>query len=577
MSKEPGGNRCTHPRTEKASYKGAETRFKHEKWRPRPTIAREIVEREGQIIAGRSEDVYRNCPMIEAGIQNHVDNAVGSGDRWTLKPEPDGEAIGLDGKDTAELIRRIKQLFNRHNRSHRKWFDAEGKRNTGQLARLFGRTYLWRGDAVALIAWNTQQSRPFRTTVKIIDPGRVANPSGGTFSNSKNPNVVGGVDHTDAGFARGYWIHDTAPNSNGAAAMLFRSRKSQVRYVRRRNALGRDQVVHVHRDHVAELARGVSMLVGCLSEVKCLERYTEATLEAAILQTIVALTIESDYDDALGIVGEDDQGNQLSANMEYMAESSGYHEAMAALGSDVSFDERVKAVRLWNKEKLNMQSPDQPVSQFAPFVQQIHQGIARCTGHTYASYTQDWKNTNFSGGRAGFMALNRYVESFRFDAPEHLSMCQYGSWLEDVVTSGQLQVPGMDTLTATLRFYVDRDAWTMGRFRGPAREEIDKAKQAAAFITEDKLGAFTLDRYCDTVIGDDWQNVVTQQCLEEQFINAERERCGLAALAPRDPRRNATQQQANALDESLAKLNAMTDADDEQVAGQNAEFVEPAR
>lgn len=560
--------RCTHPRTERASYKGAEQRFKNREWRPRPTIARDIVEREGQIIAGRSEDVYRNCAMIEAGIQNHVDNAIGSGDRWTLKPEPDGEAIGLDAKDTTELVRRIKKLWNRYNRSHRKWFDAEGKRNAGQLARLYGRTYLWRGDAVGLIQWNRSENRPFRTTVSIIDPGRVANPLKGlgVVGNSSNPNVVGGVDHTDAGFARGYYIHDVAPNANGAAHMLHRNRKSQVRYVRRRNALGRDQVVHVHRDHVAELARGVSALVGCLSEVKCLEKYTEATLEAAILQTIVALTIESDYDDALGVFGEDEDGNPISPDMGYMKEASGFHAKMAALGADLSFDERVKAVRLWNKEKLNMQSPEQPVAQYGPFVQQIYQGIARCLGHTYASFTQDWKNTNFSGGRAGFMAVNRFVESFRFDAPEHLSMCQYGSWIEDVITSGELQVPNMDIIEASISFYADRDSWSMGRFRGPAREEIDRAKQAAAFLTEDKLGAFTLDRYCDTVIGDDWQNVVSQQCVEEQYINDERARCGLAPLPPRDPRRNAVNQETKVLTESLEQINAQTDADDSAIA-----------
>ena len=560
--------RCTHPRERAASYKGAETRFKHREWRPRPTIARDLVEREGKIIAGRSEDVYRNCSYIEAGIQNHVDNAIGAGDRWTLKPEPDGEAIGLDAADTAELVRRIKKLFHKHNRSHRKWFDAEGKRNTGQIARLFGRTYLWRGDAVALLPWNNSESRPFRTTVRIIDPGRVANEFKGlgAVKSAQNPNIIGGVDHTDAGFARGFYIHDVAPHADGAAQMLYRSKKSKVRYVRRRNALGRDQVVHVHRDHVAELARGVSSLVACLSDVKCLERYTEATLESAILQTIVAMTIESDYDDALGLVGEDG----ASANMEYMGESSEYHKQMAALGADLSFDERVKAVRLWNKEKLNMQSPEQPVAAYTPFVQQLQVGIARCLGHTYSSLTQDWSKTNFSGGRAGLMALNRFVESFRFDAPEHLSMCQYGSWLEDVVTSGQLAVPNMDTVEASLRFYMDRDAWTMGRFRGPAREEIDRAKQAAAFLTEDKLGAFTLERYSDTVIGDDWQNVVTQQCVEEQFINNERARCGLAPLPPRDPRRNAVNAEAEALAEHLATLNAQTDADDNQVAEKNS-------
>jgi lambda family phage portal protein len=569
---EMGGNVCTHPREQRASYKGAEQRFKHREWRPRPTIARDIVEREGQIIAGRSEDVYRNCAMIEAGIQNHVDNAIGSGDRWTLKPEPDGEAIGLDAADTAELVRRIKKLWNRHNRSHRKWFDVEGKRNAGQLARLFARTYLWRGDAVALLPWVNSDNAPFRSRVKIIDAGRVANEL--KVPNSKNPNVIGGVDHTDSGFARGYYIHDRAPNAESAAAMLYRSKKSQVRYVRRRNALGRDQVVHVHRDHVAELARGVSSLVGCLSEVKCLERYTEATLEAAILQTIVALTIESDYDDALGVFGEGENGQQVSGTMGYMQESSGYHAEMAALGADLSFDERVKAVRLWNKEKLNMQSPDQPVAQYGPFVQQIHQGIARCLGHTYATYTQDWSKTNFSGGRAGLMALNRFVESFRFDAPEHLSLCQYGSWLEDVITSGQLEVPNMDTVQASLSFYVDRDAWSIGRFRGPAREEIDRAKQSAAFLTEDKLGAFTLDRYCDTVIGDDWQNVVTQQCIEEEFINAERARCKLAPLPPRDPRGSAINTETEALADSLAKLNALTDADDQNIADQNTVPVE---
>ena len=477
-----------------------------------------MVERDRRQISASAMHAYQNDPMIEAGIGYHVDAAVGSGHRWRLCPEPDIE--GMDSVDRAELKKRIKKLWRKHTGSYRYWIDGEGKKTFNQLVRLFTKTYLWRGEAAATIQRRTTpDNRPFATAINIITPGRIRDDERMSDREKTERRIVGGIEHTPNGFPAGYFIHRSSDNS-----VLQRS-SQRPDYVRRRDALGRDQVVHIHRAHIPELARGVSQLVACLRTLRCLDKYSDKTLEAAILQTLLAVTIETDYENsAQQLFANDESEEQVSGTMALMGESAEFHKQMRQKHGKnyMQFGDNVRAGHLWANEKLNMTNPKMPVQQYGNYVSKLQQGLARCFGHTYATFTQDWTATNFSGARAGFIGVNRVVENIAADCAEPFSCAGYNAWLEDVVTSGELQVPNMDTVTASLMFYADRESWVCCSFRGPAKEEIDKQKQAAAFKTEMELGVFTAERYCDTVLAQDWRDVYDQKIEEECYWNERR-------------------------------------------------------
>lgn len=548
MSGEHVGHKCVHPQKRQSAFRACEDRLACETFRSFEQDVNTMVERDRRQIAEKSLDAYQNNELIEGGIGYHVDATVGSGGRWRLCPEPDID--GMDPIDRAEFIRRIKKLWKKHTTSPRYWIDGEGKKTHTQLVRSFTKTYLWRGEAAATIQWRESENRPFRTAINVIDPSRIRDDDRMSDREKSERRIVGGIEHTASGYPLGYFVH------RGSDRSVIDRRNQRPDYIRRKNALGRDQLVHIHRGHLPELSRGISQLVACLKTLRCLEMYSDKTLEAAILQTLIAVTIESDYDDAGQLFASDD-GEQVSGSLQYMSEAGQFHSDMKARGKEFKFGDNVRAGRLWNKERLNMTQPNQPVQQYGNYVGKLEEKFARCFGHTYATLTQDWSQTNFSGARAGFIGVNRFVESLSADCAEPFSCITYCAWMEDVLTSGELAVPNMDTATASLRFYTERDSWTCCRFRGPAKEEIDKAKQATGFLTEQKLGAFTLDRYSDVVLGEDWRDVVDQQCIEEAYIAEKRANEGLPPLPPVDPRSAVNSEQL------LAVLNNQMQSENE--------------
>jgi lambda family phage portal protein len=511
-------------RARHSAFRATEGRLSCENFRPFEEDVNKMVERDRQEISASALHAYQNDPMIEAGIGYHVDATVGSGHRWRLCPEPD--VAGMDSADRAELIKRIKKLWRKHTGSHRYWIDGEGKKTHNQLVRLFTKTYLWRGEAAATIQRRTiPENRPFATAINIITPGRIRDDERMSDREKTERRIVGGIEHTPNGYPAGYFIHRSSDNS------IIQRSNERPSYVRRRDEFGRDQVIHVHRAHLPELARGVSQLVACLRTLRCLDKYSDKTLEAAILQTLLAVTIETDYENSAQQLFAGEEQEPVSGSMALMGESAEFHKTMRAKYGDkyLSFGDNVRAGHLWANEKLNMTSPNMPTQQYGAYVSKLQQGLARCFGHTYATWTQDWTATNYSGARAGFIGINRVVENIAADCAEPFSCAVYNAWLEDVITSGELQVPNMDTITATLSFYTDRESWACCRFRGPAKEEIDKQKQAAAFKTEKELGVLTAERYCDVVLAEDWRDVIDQQLTEECYWNEQRAEKGLPA------------------------------------------------
>lgn len=517
MNTEHVGTCCNHRKVPtKTAYAGADSRLDLTKWHPVDTAADLEVRCDRRIIKARAKDVARNEPIIAGAIQHQIDAAIGT--QLRLKPDPDGIELNWTETQTAAAISSIKRKWRRDTLSKSNWFDVTGHNNLLELAALHTRTYLIRGESFALVSWRQENTAaPFRTVVQIIDPDRVCTPTG----MESDETIKDGIQYSEAGYALGYWIADKHPKDP-----TFRGRRGDWTYRRARNDVGRQLVIHTYNKNTPELSRGVSELASCLKTIKKLEIYTTAEIEKAIVQSMVAATITSDMPNAHEILTVDNQ--ETDSCLQHMQDRKIFHDA-----NTFTFD-GAKVPLLFNGEKLNLEyQKGNAADQFEGFSNIMWTNIARCFGLSREILTQDWSKTNYSGARAGMLSMWRRIEALRVEVPGDFLHRVYCAWLEDMIGNGEIAVPKYDDpTTAWLHFQINRDAYTHAQIRGPARDEIDRAKTADAYLAEQELGVFTLDRYCDQVLGEEYEDVIRQQCLEEVRVNEIRAECGLEPLPP---------------------------------------------
>jgi capsid protein len=291
------------------------------------------------------------------------------------------------------------------------------------------------------------------------------------------------------------------------------------------------QVVHTYQQRQPNMVRGIMQIAACMKTLRCVDRFTTAQIETAILQSLVAFTVESDIPNAVQQMLGAVQGTQMeSAALKAVKEHENFRKGYRDAGNKLQIDNTI-VPHLVSGERLNMQGLSMSGANFGEFMDVMFTLIARCCGISKEYLTQDWSKTNFSGARAGMLVVYRDIEQFRLRCPTVLAQAIYACWLEDSILDGQIPIPNYpDPAQAWLYFAANRQMLSGSEWRGPAKDEIDRAKVAQWFIGEQTLGVYTVERYCDEVLHTYWEDVAQQQCIEEVRWNKIRADHGLPPL-----------------------------------------------
>jgi lambda family phage portal protein len=454
-------------------------------WNPALRDQRDDVRQGYWNAAARTIDTLHNSGWLAGAVDQAIVNMIGDGLRLAAKP--DAEALGMKKEEADKWARDVERRFEAY-ASNPVEVDAAGKQTLGQLTRSAVHSFFSHGEVVGLMP---RLRNPFATTrvkLKLLPAHKLRQDSNGI-------DMYQGVQMTRWGFPLAY-------------KMMLRLHQWDVEFpetVPARDNFGRRQVLHVF-EGIAGQVRGITPLASALKVVRQFDNLSDATLQAALLQTIFAATIQSEAptQDILQALQDDDEQGVGGANIDsYLGAKTGWYEQ-----TKIDLGRHGKIAHLFPGEELKFNASETPNNNYEAFARMLLREIARGLGVTFETLTGDYTGATYSSVR---MATSETWPTTLYRR-KHIAapVCQavYAAWLDEQIEAGAIPFPGgIDNFRANVT------AATKADWRGPPKPQADDLKTQRAHEGYRDMGVMTDEQIC-AELGQDWEDVYEQRARE---------------------------------------------------------------
>ena len=407
-------------------------------------------------LVARSRDLLRNNGWARGLVDREVDSVIGQGLR--LSALPDWRALGIEPDQSRKLADQIESLWREWTEDPRKMCDVSRRHGFGALQRLAYAGYFG-ADGEALAVLMVKPDRPFATAVQLVDPDRLSNPD----DRPDERNLRSGVEIDDDGVPIAFHIRNAHPGEIWLGAMPDTITWQRVV---REDEFGWPRVVHATSVQRTGQTRGIGALAAVLLQFKMLDSYQRMEMQAAVLNAVMAATIESPFDgDELREMFGDTSVESVSG-----VRTAFYDETAIKLNN-------VRVSHLFPGDKLALTQPTRPNSNFEAFEGAVLRHFAAGTGQTYEQVSMDWSKSNYSSARAALLEYWRGATARRGLFVENFVRPIYLAFLVGQFLAGTLKTPkGVPDI------FDAPAAWTRARWIGPARGWVDPTKEAQGAI-----------------------------------------------------------------------------------------------
>ena len=257
----------------------------------------------------------------------------------------------------------------------------------------------------------------------------------------------------------------------------------------------RDTTHVMNRERIGA-RRGVPILAPVIEALKQLGRYTEAELDAAVVQGFQAMIIQKPMESAeipLGEVG--DAGEDTDAEF---AQSKNKGEIKLGPGAIVD---------LAPGEEMKSFLPSRPNATFDGFVNAIAKQIGTALELPHELLLKQF-TASYSASRAALLEAWKSFDQQRDWMTEKMCQPVYEEWLSEAVALGRIDAPG---------FFVDpiiRKAYCAAQWYGPTQGQLDPVKEVEAAELRVRYGFSTRAREAMELTGTD---------IRDNLITAKRE------------------------------------------------------
>ncbi len=455
----------------------------------------------------RIRDLERNEGWVSAAIDRKVDMLVGG--TFRLNSKPDAAALGISEDDAHELGRQIQAAWRGWAEDPTFRCDAERQLPFVGLMGLIAREFATLDESLAVLRWDPKPGFAYATAVHVVDPDRLSNP----HFRMDDETFRGGVERDTSGAPIAYHIRKAHPGDlymPSTAAWIWER-------FPRWDVVGdwqRPKVLHVYDKRRAGQSRGISRLVGGLTKIRMLSRYSEAEVRtAAINATIVgAIYTQIGPEYAAEVLGGA-SGGGTDWDAYNRARDDFYRQNRVVRMEDSRF------LSMFPTDKLDLNTQARETAGLPAFQTAFLQAFAATLGVSYEQLSMDWSRTNYSSARAALNEVWRGIQRLRAILVWGAATPIFAAWLEEAIDIGEVVAP-----SGAREFYEAPAAWCRAEWIGPGRGYIDPVKEAQAAVLRRDGRISTLEREAAEQ-GLDWEMVLDQLQREK----AEMERLGLQA------------------------------------------------
>ena len=456
------------------------------------------VTRDRNLASTIATDFQTTNSTVATIIEVLSTHAVGNG--LNLSSKIDADAVGVTTEEARQLSSQIEGAWKR-------WAgnpiecDLKGTHTLHELALAGFRSYLTTGELLAVIDWKRMAGATTRTKVSLLDSRQLDSTK--TVLSDGGLATMAGVTFNASGRVVGYFL---VPLQIGKPFVT-----TQSNFVPARTPWNRVRVCHLFDLIAPGQVRGLSPLVSALTPAMEKNTLAEFQLDAALLQTQYALTVESDLPSSAAFNGlrvDDGLQGGLPAPQNY-----------DPIGGRLEFYQQSKITaqpgvinHLAPGDKLKINRSETPNSTYLPFDKSLTRSAAMAAGAAFESISGDYSETSFSASRLSLEGPHRITMRRRATITEKLYRAVYSAWLEEVIETGQIILP-----KSALPFYQARDAYLQSAWLGSGRITADPLKAAQAVVLELEHGLTTLgDALSER--GLDLSEVIEQRKAEMQML-----------------------------------------------------------
>lgn len=468
----------------RGSYNGARTdRPALREWTP--PIGGPNSDTLGDLTAlrARSADLERNAPLATGVINTNVTSTVGTG----IVPHAriDRDFLGLTDEQADQWERDAARIF-------AMWADSAacdlaGRMDFYTMQGLALRSTLVRGDLFAVRRFIERAGDLLGTRVQLIEADRVSTPIGMV----ETDRLMGGVELDANGFQIRIHVRDGHPGEW----------TGPVRWVPEAvygATTGRRRVLHVMESLRIDQVRGIPYLAPVIEALKQLDRYTEAEIMAAVVNSFWAIFIKSPAEDGSNDFLDQGDPATLAAMRAQPGGANDFRLRPGMIGT------------LGPGEEIQQTNTSRPNPQFDPFVQAILRQIGVALEVPFELLVKHF-TSSYSASRAAIIEAWRSTMRRRTWLVSAFCQPIYEWVIEEAIMRGLLEAPGFFDNALV------RQAYCTAEWMGTSMGSLDPLSDVEAAEKRVELGISTLAEETAQMTGGDWEQKHRQRRKEHDM------------------------------------------------------------
>lgn len=435
---------------------------------------------------GASRELARTNTIAAGAINTSVDRIIGTG--LAFVSTPDRRVLGWSA-DQAEEWKATTQAEFSLWADDPQACDFTGEQNFYEAQRTAVRGAKESGDIFTLLPTAERtRMQPYALRFQLIEADRVGNPLG----QMDTDDVAGGIRFGPGGRPLAAHIYDRHPGGGYAPKTGSLYAGEWVDFI---GASGRRRLLHHYKKLRPGQPRGVPYLAPVVDLIKQIGRFTEAEVNAAVLNAFFTVIIETESGNSAPVFGADNS----SATGQGPAPADDIALGMGAV------------IGLAKNEKATFADPKRPNPNAEGFIHMLVGLIGMGLGIPREVLLKQF-NASYSASKAALLDAWVHFRSERFWAG--LSFCQpiTETWLAEAVYIGRVKAPGFFS-DPLLRWAYTRAAWP-----GDSMGSINPKDEVAAYTAAIDARLMTRERAEWELGGTDWNATFDQKLAEHQRL-----------------------------------------------------------